>query len=194
MLLDICGEVEAVGEYSEECLVAEVAEGFDGADELDLQAFVEALDREAECIVESHAADDADQNRAAELFDAHDDDGEEGTEGDDLRHDLAPGAAEDVEGCEVDEGGGVIDDDSRVLETEECDEEADARGDGDAHCGREGIKDLLSETRYGEEDEGDSLHQDEDERIGIGKTEAEAGGVDEEGVEPHAARLCEGEV
>ena len=99
-------------------------------------------------------------------------------------------------GCfaESHEGGGIGDDDSRVAETDEGDEEADAGGSAVFEAIRNAIDDVL--THFGEREEQKEEPGEEDDAEGglPGHAAAKNDGVCEVGIEGHARREGDGVV
>ena len=192
----VCAEVKALGKDLAESAVCEVLERLEG---VHAGAFEEALvevgDGEAECEVNDCAAEDADKYCALNVFLAEDGNADNGGNGHEHGHDACPGSrAEKVEGSKSDTGGGILCDDTCILEAEECDEQADACGDRNLdRCG-DGVENELTETGGGQENEDKTVSQNKQECVRVGEAETEAHGVHEECVQTHAGRLSQRQV
>ncbi len=199
VLGNIGGEVKAFGEDLAECHGTEITEG---GEEVTAQVgsnagSIEFGDgEEAENVINYGRTEHAPENGAANLAVSHSANGTESDDHNDAGHNVGPGntAVEDVEGTEVDKGSTVINNEADVLHTDESNEEADTGCNADFNTLRNGIEDDLTETGCGEDDEHDAVNQNTDKGIGIGKTKAEANGIDEIRIQTHTGGLCHGNV
>ena len=98
------------------------------------------------------------------------------------------------EGAERNEGGGIGYDDARVLQTDEGDEKADARRDGEAKGLRDAVDNLLAHVEGREQDEDDALNKDGGERRLPAVAHTGHEGEGKEGIDAHAGGLGEGQL
>ena len=190
----IGGEVKAVLQHRKQGQGGELTKSLEGADEGDVQIFIEAVHGQAKQIIKTHAAQNADQYSAPDVLVAHNDDGQKGAQGHHQRHDITPALGQQVEGGQIHAGRGVRHHNARILQTQQSNEQADAAGDRHADGVRQGVKYLFPQAGDGQQDENDAFHQDQHQGVGIGQAEAHADGVDEEGVQAHTAGLGQRQV
>ena len=192
---DPCGEVKALGKHGAEADVEEVLERRDRVEgQACCKAVIEAGNSEAEEVVKNGTADDAPEHSALDLLLGQRADDNNGEDGNDQRHDLAPGdiAEHDVERVQVNQGCAVIDDKTDILHADKGDEQTDAGCDGALNRLGNGFEDELAETGDGQENEDEAVNKDHDQSVLIGEAQTEANGVNEECIQTHAGGLRKG--
>ena len=65
---NISGKVKALGKYRKQRLFSEFLESRHGADQIDIELCIKAVNGKSEQIIKGHTADDADKHRAPHLF------------------------------------------------------------------------------------------------------------------------------
>ena len=83
---------------------------------------------------------------------------------------------------------------TRVLQADERDEQADTGGDRGLDSSRDSVEDHLAKTRDGQQDEDNAVNQDENQRVCVAQAEGEADSVDKKCVQTHAGGLRQREV
>ena len=91
------------------------------------------------------------------------------------------------------QGGGTVGHDSGVLESDEGDIQADARGDGYLQGRGDGIDNFIPQIEHREEEEEDAFEKDSGQGELPGIAHYQADRIGEEGIHPHAGRHREGQ-
>ena len=105
MLCSVSGEIEPAFDNLEQGEFFKLLKSLEGADNIDLQICIEAVYGQTQQIVQTHAAQNTDQNGTMDIFMAHNSDCKESTDGYYHRHDISPVLCQQIEGSQINTRG-----------------------------------------------------------------------------------------